>query len=141
MAFGRLERNPGARPMADINMTPLIDVMLVLLVIFMVTAPLFGSALKLDLPQARGSPPAGRAPVLALALDAEGRIFLDERALADADLAAALQAAAGGNTEAEVLLRADRRVPYGRVAELIAVVQQAGLSRIGFVTVPPPAPR
>lgn len=136
-----VRRNSHSRLKAEINIVPYIDVMLVLLVIFMVTAPLLGSALKLDLPQAQGTPPAGKAPVLALALDAEGRIFLDERALADADLAAALQAAAGGNPEAEVMLRADRQVPYGRVAELIAVVQQAGLSRIGFVTVPPPAPR
>jgi biopolymer transport protein ExbD len=134
MAFGRLERNPGARPMSDINMTPLIDVMLVLLVIFIVTAPLMASSLRLDLPRAEAGR-AGQAPaVVALAVDARGQLFLDERPVDAAEVAARVREAAARDPGTEVQLRADQRVPYGRVAELIGVVQAAGLSRIGFVT-------
>jgi biopolymer transport protein TolR len=141
MAFGRLERSPGARPMADIVMTPLIDVMLVLLVVFIVTAPLLASRLQLDLPKAEAAATAPAAPAaqLRLALDAQGRLFLDEQPITPAALREAARAAAASDAETEVLLRADREVAYGEVAELIALLQGAGLSRIGFVTDPPAA--
>ncbi|MBK9359662.1 MAG: biopolymer transporter ExbD [Rubrivivax sp.] len=143
MAFGRLERAPTSQPMSDINMTPLIDVMLVLLVIFIVTAPLMTSSLKLDLPRAEGARPSDAPAFVALAIDAEGRLFLADQPLPREQLAERVREAARGNPEVEVQLRVDRRVPYGQVAELIGVVQEAGLSRIGFVTeaaAPPAAP-
>ena len=134
MAFGRLERSPGAQPISDINMTPLIDVMLVLLVIFIITAPLMTSSLRLDLPRAEAAT-AGTAPVfLALAVDARGQLFLDDQAADRQTLEARARALAARDPQAEVQLRADRAVPYGRVAEVIGWVQAAGLSRIGFVT-------
>ena len=137
MAFGRLERNPGAQPMSEINMTPLIDVMLVLLVIFIVTAPLIASSLKLDLPRAESSA-AGEAPaIVAVALDADGRLFLDEKPADAAAVKERARQAARRNPATEVQLRADQRVPYGRVAELIGWMQAAGLTRIGFVTEAP----
>jgi biopolymer transport protein ExbD/biopolymer transport protein TolR len=139
MAFGRLERRTGAAPMSDINMTPLIDVMLVLLVIFIIAAPLMASSLKLDLPKAAGASPADAPQALMLAIDAEGRLFVGETALPAERLAERVRAAAQANPATEVQLRADARVPYGRVAELIGLVQDAGLSRIGFVTEPAPA--
>jgi biopolymer transport protein TolR len=141
MSFGRLERNPGSRPMSEINMTPLIDVMLVLLVIFIVTAPLLASSLKLDLPRSEGGSPAeaDSAPVLALAVDAEGRLYIDERPATREALLERVRAAAAADAGTEVQLRADRRVPYGRVAELLGDVQQAGLARIAFVTDAEPA--
>jgi biopolymer transport protein ExbD/biopolymer transport protein TolR len=129
--------------MSDINMTPLIDVMLVLLVIFIVTAPLMTSSLKLDLPRAEGARPSDAPAFVALAIDAEGRLFLADQPLPREQLAERVREAARGNPEVEVQLRVDRRVPYGQVAELIGVVQEAGLSRIGFVTeaaAPPAAP-
>jgi biopolymer transport protein ExbD/biopolymer transport protein TolR len=132
--FGRLERAPASRPMSDINMTPLIDVMLVLLVIFIVTAPLMTTSLKLDLPKAEGARPSDAPAFIALAIDAEGRLFLADQPLAREALAQRVREAARANPEVEVQLRVDRRVPYGQVAELIGVVQEAGLSRIGFVT-------
>jgi biopolymer transport protein ExbD len=143
MAFGRLERNPGSQPMSDINMTPLIDVMLVLLVIFILTAPLMSSSLKLDLPKADGAAASDAPAVVAVAIDAQGRLFLGDEAL-DAmtereQIAVRVRAAAQRDPAAEVQLRADSRVPYGRVAELIGWVQAAGLSRIGFVTEAPAA--
>jgi biopolymer transport protein TolR len=141
MAFGRLERNPGSQPMSEINMTPLIDVMLVLLVIFMITAPLMTSSLKLDLPKSEAAAAADAPAFIALAIDADGRIFIGEQVVAEALAQTLVQArareAARQNPTTEVQLRADSRVPYGRVAELIGWVQQAGLNRIGFVTETP----
>ncbi len=139
MAFGRLERSPVSRPISDINMTPLIDVMLVLLVIFIITAPLMTSSLKLDLPRAEGARPGEATAFISLAIDAEGRLFLADQPVSAETLAARVREAARGNADTEVQLRADRRVPYGRVAALIGSVQQAGLTRIGFVTEAPAA--
>jgi len=136
MAFGRLERTPGAQPMSDINMTPLIDVMLVLLVIFMITAPLMTSSLKLDLPKTDAAQPSDTPQFISVALDREGRYFFGDEALAADAFAERVTAAAKRNAQTEVQLRADRGVPYGRVAELIGIVQKAGLTRIGFVTEP-----
>ena len=136
MAFGRLERTPGALPMSDINMTPLIDVMLVLLVIFMITAPLMTSSLKLDLPKTDAAQPSETPQFIAVALDRDGRYFFGDEAVDAAAFATRVAAAAKRNPQTEVQLRADRGVAYGRVAELIGIVQKAGLTRIGFVAEP-----
>jgi len=140
MAFGRLERNPGAQPMSEINMTPLIDVMLVLLVIFIITAPLLTSSLKLDLPAADGAAPSDAPAFVALAIDAEGGLFLGEQPAGREQIVERVRAAARRDPATEVQLRADRRVPYGRVAEVIGWVQEAGLTRIGFITEASPGP-
>jgi len=135
MAFGRLERPQGSEPMSEINMTPLIDVMLVLLVIFMLTAPLMTSRLKLELPKADAAPEATEAPaIMSVALTADGRLHLEERDITLDALAKQAVAQAQGKPDTEVQLRADRVVAYGRVAELIGVLQKAGLHRIAFVT-------
>ena len=140
MAFGRLQRRAGTRPMSEINMTPLIDVMLVLLVIFIVAAPLMASSLKLDLPRVEGSSQATSADVLLLAVDAAGTLYLADQPIDARDLAERARDAARRQPATEVQLRADSRVPYGRVAEVLALLQQAGLSRIGFVTEAPLQP-
>jgi len=135
--LGRMGRTPGSAPMADINMTPLIDVMLVLLVIFIITAPLMVSAVKVDLP--RASAPAvseAAAPTLAVAIDKDGTVYLRDQALAGDSLEQALRAAAE-NPDTEVQLRADRSVPYGHVVEFMALANRAGLSRVGFVAQAP----
>ena len=143
MAFGRLERNPGSQPMSEINMTPLIDVMLVLLVIFIITAPLMTSSLKLDLPNAAGGAGSDAPAFIVLAIDADGSLFVGEQRLPaaqeQAQVAQHVREAARRNPATEVQLRADSRVPYGRVAQLIGWVQEAGLTRIGFVTQTPAA--
>jgi biopolymer transport protein TolR len=136
MAFGRLERSSGPRPMSDINMTPLIDVMLVLLVIFMISAPLMTSSLKLDLPKADGAQPNDAPQFISVALDPQGQLYVGDEALDATAFAARVADAARKNPKTEVQLRADNGVPYGRVAEVIGVVQKAGLNRIGFVTDP-----
>ena len=139
MAFGRLERRKADAPISDINMTPLIDVMLVLLVIFMITAPLMTSSLKLDLPQAEGAAPTEQPPAaLQLGLKADGVLYWDEQPVDAAAFAQRLaQFQTRGGERPEVMLRADQAVPYGRVAALIGQLQQAGLSRIAFITETP----
>ena len=133
MAFGRLERNTGPQPMSDINMTPLIDVMLVLLVIFMITAPLMTSSLKLDLPKSDAAGPSDAQLFISVAIDPQGRLLFGEEVLDLPSFSRRATEAALKNPQTEVQLRADKTVPYGRVAELIGVVQKAGLTRIGFV--------
>jgi biopolymer transport protein ExbD/biopolymer transport protein TolR len=140
MAFGRLERNPGSRPMSDINMTPLIDVMLVLLVIFMITAPLMTTSLKLDLPRTEGARPSEAPIFIAVAIDAKGQLYFGDEAVSAELLLQRARDAARRDPQTEVQLRADSSVPYGRVAELIGLVQDAGLSRLGFITEAPPPP-
>ena len=134
MAFGRLERRTGAAPMSDINMTPLIDVMLVLLVIFMITAPLMTTSLKLDLPKTEGARPSDAPQFIAVAINEQGQMFVGDEAVTAEVLLQRARDAARRDPLTEVQLRADSRVPYGRVAELIGLVQDAGLSRVGFVT-------
>ena len=136
MAFGRLERINRPAPMSDINMTPLIDVMLVLLVIFIVSAPLMTSSLKLELPKTEGAQPNDAPQFISVALDPQGKLYVGDEALDAAAFAARVVATARNNPRTEVQLRADKSVPYGRVAEVIGVVQKAGLNRIGFVTEP-----
>ncbi len=141
MAFGRFERTPGQMPMSDINVTPLVDVMMVLLVIFIITAPLMVSALKLDLPKTEGAQ-ANTAPprFVKLSIDAKGKVYLDDKVISLDDLkrnlnAQASKALAMDHGESpEVQLRADERVPYGKVVEVMGLAQQAGMNRIGFVT-------
>jgi biopolymer transport protein TolR len=136
MAFGRLERTTKSTPMSDINMTPLIDVMLVLLVIFMIAAPLMSSSLKLELPKAEGAQPSDAPQFITVGLDAKGQLYFGDEALDAASFAAKVGDTARRNPRTEVQLRADKAVAYGRVAELIGIVQKAGLNRIGFVTEP-----
>jgi biopolymer transport protein TolR len=118
MAFGRLERNAGSQPMSDINMTPLIDVMLVLLVIFIVTAPLMTSSLKLDLPRSEaGRPGDARRPCMALAVDAQGRLYVADQPVDAAQLSARVrEAAREGSADRGAAARRQRRAlrPRGR---------------------------
>jgi biopolymer transport protein ExbD/biopolymer transport protein TolR len=141
MPFGRLERGSGPQPMSDINMTPLIDVMLVLLVIFMITAPLMTSSLKLDLPRSDAAAPSETPQFIAVAIAPDGTLYFGDEPLALDAFSQRVTQAAQGNPQLEVQLRADRGVPYGRVAELIGLFQKAGLNRIAFVAEPAPAAR
>ena len=137
MPFGRLSSRPSPAPMSEINVTPLVDVMLVLLVIFILTAPLLTSAIRLDLPQAEGAQ-SGQAPQsVALVVDAQGRIFLNDQPVTQDVLRERLQQLAQRNPDTEVQLRADASMAYGRVVEVMGLASQAGLSRIGFVAQAP----
>ncbi len=133
MSFGRLERSQGSKPMSDINMTPLIDVMLVLVVIFIITAPLMTSAIKLNLPKTEAAQPVDAPKFVAIVVDKTGQIFLNDQVSSLKQLAESLTKTAQISKETEVQLRADEAVPYGKVVEVMGVAQKAGLSRIGFI--------
>jgi len=136
MSFGRLERTQGPQPMSDINMTPLVDVMLVLVVIFIMTAPLMVSAIKVELPQTSAATAAEAPKSMMLVIDKAGQVYLNDRPLDAAALAQTLQKTAQDNPNTEVQLKADTAVPYGRVVEVMGLAHQVGLSRIGFVADP-----
>ena len=141
MSFGRLERNQGAPPMSEINMTPLVDVMLVLVVIFILTAPLLASSIKLDLPRTDAAK-AGAAPqFVTLVVDPAGQTFLNDQPLELEQLTSRLALIAKAHPETEVQLRADAAVPYGRIVQVMGTAQKAGLNRIGFVADARPAAR
>ena len=137
MSFGRFDSTKPPRPMSDINVTPLVDVMLVLLVIFILTAPLLASSIKLELPKADAAPSAQAPQFVTLVVNASGEVFLNDQPIVLAALHTRLQQTAAQTPDTEVQLRADARVPYGRVVEVMGVAQKAGLNRIGFVAEPP----
>ena len=136
MAFGRLERTQGPQPMSDINMTPLVDVMLVLVVIFIITAPLMANSIRLDLPRTDAAKPNEAPKFITVALDKSGQTFLDDKPATLQQMAQRFAEAARQNPETEIQLRADQAVPYGRVVEVMGAAQKAGLNRIGFVAAP-----
>ena len=133
MSFGRLERTPGPQPMSEINMTPLVDVMLVLVVIFIITAPLLVSSVKLDLPQTEAAKPDDGPKFVRVAVDKSGQAFLNDQPLDLTQLGSALAQTAILNPDTEVHLRADAAGPYGRIVQVMGTAQKAGLNRIGFV--------
>jgi biopolymer transport protein ExbD len=137
MAFGSFERGDSApRPMAEINVTPLVDVMLVLLIIFIITAPLLSYAIRLDLPN-ETAPAAEPTPAtITLSIDGAGQAFWGQDALSDAELQARMAAAAKQTPMPELHLRADKATRYERIAFVLAAAQQAGLVKVGFVTEP-----
>ena len=136
MSFGRLERNPGPQPMSEINVTPLVDVMLVLVVIFIITAPLLASSIKLELPKTNAAQISEAPKFVTVVIDKYAQVFLNDQKTDLAALADSLKKSAAANPDTEVQLRADDAVPYGRVVEVMGVAQKAGLNRIGFVAQP-----
>jgi biopolymer transport protein ExbD len=140
MAFGGFEQRGTGQPMSEINTTPLVDVMLVLLVIFIITAPLLTHSIKLDLPNAQAPASAQQAETITLSIDASGGLFWNEERLPDdAQLSTRLSDAAKRQPQPELHLRADRETRYQRIAEVMSSAQRAGIAKIGFVTDPRPA--
>ena len=134
MSFGRLQGKRAPEPISQINVTPLVDVMLVLLVIFMVAAPFFSGSLKLELPRAPVSAaPPSPPPGLVLEVERDGLLRLNGLSVTQEQLSQRLREVAAVRPDAELQLQADRQVPYGRVLQLLAAAKQAGVVRIGFV--------
>ena len=136
MAFGAFNKQANSAPMAEINMIPLIDVMLVLLVIFIVTAPLLTHAVKINLPKASSSPSITKPENIALGIKADGQIYWNGDAIDEAGLAQRCARAAKLDPQPEVHIRAERTTQYERVAKVMSEAARAGLTRIGFVTDP-----
>jgi len=136
MAFGRFDRKNASAPMAEINMVPLIDVVLVLLVIFIVTAPLMTHAVKLDLPKAVSQADIQKPEKIEFSINATGALFWNGEALSREDAQAKFMDAGQKRPQPEVYLRADQGVAYRFVAETLADASKAGLSKIAFVSDP-----
>ena len=119
--------------MSEINVTPMVDVMLVLLVIFILTAPLMASSIKLDLPKTDAAKASEAPKFVTLVVDKTGQIFLNDKPIALDELKTSLTQTAVKNPDTEVQLRADEAVSYGKVVEVMGAAQKAGLNRIGFV--------
>jgi biopolymer transport protein ExbD len=134
MAFGTQDDTDEV--MNEINMTPLVDVMLVLLIIFIITVPVMKHSVNIDLPLASNQVQITQPETLRLSVDAQGRYFLNETPVADDELAPQLKAAAAKNTQPDLHIRGDKAVRYERVAQAMAAAQQAGLRKIGFITEP-----
>ena len=134
MAFASMEAGDDNEPLAEINMVPLIDVMLVLLIIFMVTAPLLTHAVKVDLPKATSAPNITKPDNVQLAIDAANQTFWNGKPVTPEQLAQRLAAAAAQQPQPELHIRAERTTPYEKVAQVMSEASRHGLVRIGFIT-------
>ncbi|MFO1346283.1 MAG: biopolymer transporter ExbD [Rhodocyclaceae bacterium] len=141
MAFASLESGDDDAPLTEINMVPLIDVMLVLLIIFIVTAPLLTHAVKVDLPKAASSVNQTKPDNVQLAIDAGGQVFWNGEAVDASAFNARLQTAGIQQPQPEIHIRAERVTPYEKVAQVMSDAARNGLSRIAFVTDPSSAAR
>ena len=136
MAFGTQDDTDEV--MNEINMTPLVDVMLVLLIIFIITVPVMKHSVNIDLPRASSTPQDTKPATVRLSVDAQGRYFWNEQEVDESALLPRLQAAAASNPQPELHLRGDKDARYERVAQALAAAQRSGLRKIGFVTEPEP---
>lgn len=136
MAFASFDAKNAGTPMAEINMVPLIDVMLVLLVIFIITAPLLTNAVKLELPKANSQLNEAKAEKIEFAIDAAGTLYWNGERLSRQEAAQRFGAESKKRPQPEVHLRADQAVPYRFVAQTLADASKAGLTKVGFVSEP-----
>ncbi|MFN3988227.1 MAG: ExbD/TolR family protein [Rhodocyclaceae bacterium] len=135
MAFGG-GLDDGNDMVSEINMTPLVDVMLVLLIIFIITVPVLTHSVKLDLPRAENTPNPVKPDTVNLSVSVDGTIHWNEEMINEAQLDARLEAAARQQPQPEIFIRGDRKVEYENVARVMAAVQRSGLLKLGFVTEP-----
>ena len=134
MAFGTQDDTDEV--MNEINMTPLVDVMLVLLIIFIITVPVLKHSVNIDLPRVTNEQQIIKPETVRLSVDADGSYYLNDSKISDSELAPRLQAAAAQNPQPDLHIRGDKSVRYERVAQVMAAAQQAGLRKIGFITEP-----
>ena len=137
MAFD--EQSAGA--ISNINVTPLVDVMLVLLVIFMVTAPILQQGVDINLPKVKAAALSGEEQQLVVAVNRAGQVYLNDTAITVPELGPKLQAILKMRPDRQVFLRADQNVRYGDVMRVISTIKGAGVERLGMVTEPPPDQR
>jgi biopolymer transport protein TolR len=126
------------KPISEINVTPFVDVMLVLLIVFMITAPLLTVGVPVDLPQTKANALAGQDEPLEVTVDKQGQVWLQETRIEISSLVPRLQAITQRKAETRIFVRGDREVNYGRVLEVMGMLSAAGFSRVGLVTARPP---
>lgn len=132
-AAGGRGRRRYYRPVSEINVTPFVDVMLVLLVVFMVTAPLLTVAVPVDLPKTQARTISQDKEPLVVSLDADGRAYLQEKSLTDEALIQKLKAVTGANPDARIFVRGDKSVSYGRIMEVMGAISAAGFNKVALV--------
>ena len=125
------------RPLAEINVTPLVDVMLVLLIIFMVTAPLMTSGVTVDLPKTSASPVNADAQPITISINAEGKVFLQNEAVEIGDLVTRLQAATNGQTDRRIFVRGDQSISYGQIMQVMGTIVSGGFSKVALLAQQP----
>ena len=128
--YGRRKR----RPIGDINVTPMVDVMLVLLIVFMVTAPLLTTGVAVDLPRAESSPLPGQDEPLSVSIDPRGRVFLQDSEITLDQLPARLVAVTQRNKDARIFVRGDKGVDYGTVMGVVSAINRAGFAKVALLT-------
>lgn len=129
----RGRRSYTARPMSDINVTPFVDVMLVLLVVFMVTAPLLTVAVPVDLPKTQGRSIAQDKEPLVVSVDSSGKVYLQDKGMGLEDLVPKLKAITNANPDARIFVRGDKGVVYGRIMEVMGTISAAGFNKVALV--------
>ena len=135
---GRKRRSRG-RPVSEINVTPMVDVMLVLLVIFMITAPLLTVGVPIDLPQTQASAIRDPDEPMAVSINAEGKVFLQDAEIELTALVPRLRAIAGTNPDLRIFVRGDKSIDYGRVMEVMGVINSGGFNKVALITQQPRA--
>lgn len=140
MAFGSFDNKSSSNAVSEINMVPLIDVMLVLLVIFIITAPLLSHSIKINVPQASSEPVQQDPKVVDFAVDANGQLFWNEQPVSMEQIPALMAAEAALDPQPEIRLRADLDTRYEVLAQVMSMARQSGLKRLGFVTRPGATP-
>lgn len=138
-AGGGRGRRRAARPVSDINITPFVDVMLVLLVVFMVTAPMMTMAVPVDLPKTKASSVSQDNEPLIISINAEGRVFLQDRAMRLDEVVPKLKAITGANPDVRIFVRGDKRIAYGKIMEIMGTISAAGFSKVALVAELPPS--
>ena len=131
------KRRGGYRPMADINVTPMVDVMLVLLIVFMVTAPLLSVGVPVDLPKTQAGALTDKVEPVTISIDQRGGIFIQEEEVPADQLVAKLQAIAGTKADTTVFVRGDKGIAYGRIMEVMGMVSQAGINKVSLISQAP----
>jgi biopolymer transport protein TolR len=134
----RRHRRAHRRPISDINVTPFVDVMLVLLIVFMVTAPLLSAGVPVDLPQAQAKPLALEKEPVAVTVDTQGRVFIKDSEVTMENLVATLSSAVQGNLDERIYVRGDKAVSYGQIMQVMGVISSAGFTHIGLVALKQP---
>lgn len=138
MTFGGFERGQApSQPMAEINVTPLVDVMLVLLIIFMVTAPMITSSVQVNLPQANAKPASADSKPITVTVDSKGNVFLNNSRIQLSNLVSSLQEASKNNSDQRIFVRGDKQVDYGIMLQVMADIVQGGFTKVSLLAQQP----
>lgn len=128
------KRNKTYHPMAEINVTPMVDIMLVLLIIFMVTSPMLVAGVTVDLPETSAAPVSGQEEPLSVTIDEKGNIYIQDTKIKQSELIAKLTAITGAKKDSRIFVRGDRKIDYGKIMEVVGAINAAGYTKVALLT-------